>query len=107
MLQLNEEQKKKLAELQKETDLRLETLLNAEQNKQLKEMRDRVVGGPGAFGPPGGPGGFGPPGGPGGFGPPGGPGGFGPPGSSGGVELDPLIGLNNARMPLRSKLLAV
>lgn len=86
--------------------------------------------GPAGFGPPGGPGGFGPPGGgpggpggpqggpgfpggppggPGGFGPPGfGPAGFGPPGmGGGGVELDPLVGLNNSRMPLRSKLLVV
>ncbi len=56
--------------------------------------------GPPGFGPPG----FGPPGfGPQGFGPPGGPGGPG----RGGVELDPLIGLENDRTPLRSKLLAV
>src|SRR5207245_1495014 len=49
-------------------------------------------------GPPGGP--------PGGFGPPGGgPGGAG--GGRSGLELDPLVGLNNTRMPLRSKLLAV
>jgi hypothetical protein len=47
-----------------------------------------------AFGPPS----FGP--GP-GFGPPG----FGPGG--GGVKLDPLVGLDNERMPLRNKLLAV
>jgi CotH kinase protein len=49
---------------------------------------------------------FGPPG----FGPPGfGPGGFGPPGGAGrgGVDLDPLVGLDGDRMPLRSKLLAV
>ena len=39
---------------------------------------------------------------PGGFGPPG----FGGPGG-GGVKLDPLVGLDNERMPLRSKLLAV
>jgi spore coat protein CotH len=65
------------------------------------------------FGPPPGPDGFGPPPGPPGFGPPGfGPPGFGPPGGPGGpgrggVELDPLIGLDNERTPLRSKLLAV
>lgn len=41
--------------------------------------------------------------GPGGFGP-GGPG-FG--GGGGGVELDPLVGLNDSRKPLRSRLLAV
>jgi spore coat protein CotH len=121
-LQLTEAQKKQLAALQKEVDGKLEKLLTEEQRKQFKEMKDR---GPG--GPPGGPGGFGPPGGfpggpppggpaggppgPGGFpfGPPGGPGGFGPPGMGGGrgVELDPLVGLDNARTPLRSKLLAV
>lgn len=129
MLQLTEEQKKKLAELQKDTDGKLGKILNEEQNKLLKELRDRSAAGPGGFGPPGGagggfgppggPGGFGPPGGgpggfgpggpggPGGFGPPGGPGGFGPPGGgSGGVELDPLTGLT-ARFPLRSKLLVV
>ncbi len=58
------------------------------------------------FGPPdGGPGGGfgGPGGGPGGRGP-GGPGG---PGGHGSTDLDPLIGLENERMPLRSRLLAV
>jgi hypothetical protein len=111
MLGLTDDQKKQIAELQKDVDATVEKILTEEQRKQLKEMRDR---GPGGFGPPGGrpggPGGFGPPpGGPGGgFGPPGGPGGFGPPGGgAGGLELDPLIGLNNPRMPLRSKLLAV
>jgi hypothetical protein len=99
MLQLTDEQKKKLDELQKETDAKVEKLLNDEQRKQLKEMKDRGPGGPGGP-PPGGPGGF--PGGP----PPGGPGGMGPR-AGGGVELDPLVGLDNTRMPLRSKLLAV
>ena len=56
-------------------------------------MKERGPGGPG--------GGFGPPGG--GFGGPGGGGG----GGGRGVELDPLVGLDNNRMPLRSKLLAV
>jgi hypothetical protein len=131
MLALTAEQKKRLADLQKETEAKVEKILTEEQNKQLKEMRDRgpaafgppgfgppggpggPPGGPGGFGPvPGGPGGFGPPGGgPGGFGPPGGPGGpggFGPPGGgSGGVELDPLVNATNPRMPLRSKVLAV
>jgi spore coat protein CotH len=70
-------------------------------------------GGPpgGGFGPgggrrgPGGPGGEpGRPGGPGFIGGPGrGPGGFG----GGGPELDPLVGLNDASKPLRSRLLAV
>jgi spore coat protein CotH len=72
-------------------------------------------GGPPQGPPPGGPDGtrgFGPPGGgPPGFGP---PGGFGGPGGGrgggpreGGVNLDPLVGLDNDRTPLRSKLLAV
>lgn len=61
-------------------------------------------GGPG-FGPPpgGGFGGFGPPGGFGGGRGPGGPGGM----MHGGVDLDPLIAIDDARKPLRSKLLAV
>lgn len=50
--------------------------------------------------PPGGPGG---PGGRGGMRGPGGPGG---PGGGGGPELDPLIGIDDATKPLRSKLLA-
>jgi spore coat protein CotH len=106
MLQLTDDQKKQIAELQKETEGRLDKILTAEQQKQLKAMRE---GGPGGFaGPPGGPGGPGGP--PGGFGgPPGGPGG---PGGmmaarGGGLELDPLVGLDNSRMPLRSKVLAV
>lgn len=119
MLRLTDEQKKQVAELQKEADAKVEKILTEDQRKQLKEMRDRgpmgfgPPGGPGGFGPPpGGPGGFGPPPGgppPGGFPPPGGPGGFGPPGGfgSGGVDLDPLVGLTNPRMPLRSKVLAV
>ena len=62
-------------------------------------------GGPpeGRGGPPGGFGG-GPPDGRGG--PPGGFGGRGGPGGGGGFELDPLVGLDDPRMPLRSKLLA-
>ncbi len=61
--------------------------------------------GPPEGGPPGG--GFGPPGG--GFGGPPGGGRGGPGGmmNHGGVDLDPLIGLDDARKPLRSKLLAV
>jgi spore coat protein CotH len=68
-------------------------------------------GGPpegGRFGGPpsgfGGPGGGGPPG---GFGGPGGGGPGGGPGGHGGVELDPLVGLDTERMPLRSVLLNV
>jgi hypothetical protein len=130
LLGLTADQRKQLAELQKDVDAKVEKVLTAEQRKQLQEMRD---GGPGGFGPSGGPGGFGPPpggpggpggfgpppGGPGGFGPPGGPGGFGPPGGGpmmiplgpGGpgasVDLDPLVNVNDPRKPLRSKVLAV
>jgi hypothetical protein len=60
-LQLSDEQKAQVAELQKDVDARLEKILTAEQRTQLREMRDR---GPGGFGPPGGggrPGGGGPP----------------------------------------------
>ena len=76
--------------------------------------RGGTQGSPPSEGPPqdgGGdppPGNFGPPRGfslPPGFGPPGGPG-FGPP-REGGATLDPLVGLDNPRTPLRSKLLAV
>jgi spore coat protein CotH len=76
----------------------------------------RSEGGPGMGGPgmgrPGGPGGFGPQGGQG----QGGPGGFGPGGFGPGqgmresgnpFELDPLIGITDARKPLRSRLLAI
>jgi hypothetical protein len=75
--------------------------------------------GPGMGGPPGMGGGRGGPGGPGGDRGPGGgrpgdrggdfvfgrPGGG--PGGGGGVTLDPLVGMDDARKPLRSKLLAV
>ncbi len=96
VLRLTDEQKKQLAALQKDVDANLEKLLTEDQRKQLKEMRER---GPG--GGPGGPGGFGPPGG--GPGGPGGPGG----GARGGVDLDPLVSADDARKPLRSKVLAV
>jgi EF hand len=92
-LQLTPEQTTQLEELQKDVDAKLEKILNDDQRKLLKEMRER---GPGGFGGPGGgppgggpPPGFGPPGGgpPGGGGRPGGgppgggpPPGFGPPG---------------------------
>ncbi|WP_439623774.1 CotH kinase family protein [Gemmata sp.] len=89
VLGLTDDQKKKLADLQKDVDASLEKLLTDPQKKQLKEMRDR---GPGGFGPPGG-------------GPGGGPGGTG--GRAIGVELDPLVGLDDTRKPLRSKVLAV
>jgi hypothetical protein len=100
-LRLTDAQRRKLADLQKEYNDQLDKVLTAAQRAELKNLRDA---GPG-FPPPGGPGGFPPPGGPGGFPPPGGPGG---PGAGGrGIELDPLVGLDDARKPLRSKLLAV
>jgi len=74
-------------------------------------MGPGMGGGPGR-GPGGDRGGRGAPGGPGGappgFVPPGGgaPGGFGPSGPGGG-QVDPLVGLNDAGKPLRSRLLAV
>jgi spore coat protein CotH len=82
-------------------------------------LANRGGGGPGGPGRgPGGPGGdrrggfggfgFGPP--PGESRGPGGPGARGPRGGGpghGGVDLDPLVGLDNERMPLRSRLLAV
>jgi hypothetical protein len=85
-MKLTDEQKQQLAELQKEADGKLDTLLKDDQKKQLKQMQDFAKGfaggGPGG-GPPGGPGG--PPGGPPGGGPGGPPGGFGfgPSGGSG------------------------
>jgi spore coat protein CotH len=84
-LKLTSEQKKELIALQKLSDEKLTALMNEEQRKQWKEMKDRFAGFAG--GPPGG------------FGTPM------PPVK--GVELDPLVGLNDARKPLRSKVLAV
>jgi spore coat protein CotH len=108
-LKLSDDQKKQVAELQKGIDGKLAQILNDEQKKQLKEMRERGPGDVVRFGGPGGPGGPGGapggPGGPGGFGPGRGPGG--PGFGGGGVDLDPLMGLNDTRKPLRSKLLAV
>ncbi len=77
-LNLTATQEKQIADLQKEVDTKLETILTAEQRNQLKSMRDR---GPGGFGPPGGPGGRQRGGGPGG--PGGRPGGGAPPGGGG------------------------
>jgi Spy/CpxP family protein refolding chaperone len=84
-LKLTPEQKKQVAELQKDIDARLVKILTSEQKKSLQDMRPGPggFGGFGGFGPPGGFPGGGPPGGfpggpPGGFGP-GGFGGFGPP----------------------------
>ncbi len=75
----------------------------------MNEGLEEEGGGPGG---PGGRGRGGPPGGPGGFQPPPGiqlPPGFQFPATFGqaGAELDPLIGLDDASKPLRSKLLAV
>jgi hypothetical protein len=68
-LKLTDDQKKQLAELQKELDGKLDKLLTDDQKKMLKEMPRGPMGGPGGPGGLGGPGG-----GPGG---PGGPGGEG------------------------------
>jgi hypothetical protein len=98
-------------------------LIPHDMNEAIREGRGGPGGGRGRRGRP--PEGFrpgdGPPPGPPGEGPPGpppggpdGPRGFGPPGGGrggppreGGVNLDPLVGLDNDRTPLRSKLLAV
>lgn len=82
-LKLSADQKTKLADLQKQADRAVDEILNEEQKKQFKSMKDMMKmfagGPPGGLGPPGrGPG----PGG--GFGPPG-PGGF--PGMGGGGPL--------------------
>src|SRR5207248_9497621 len=96
---LTSDQKRQLADLQKQTDAKLEKILTAEQRAQLKAPRDGVAVGPPGFGP--GPGGFGP-----GRGGPGGRGGMGM-ARGAPLELDPLIALDDARKPLRSKLLAL
>jgi hypothetical protein len=64
-LKLSAEQKKQVAEIQKEVDGKLEKLLGDDQKKQLKDMRQNFArGGPGGGGGgPGGMPGFGPPGG--------------------------------------------
>jgi hypothetical protein len=63
MLQLTDDQRKKIDDLQKQVDTSLSQILTKDQKQQLDDMRNR---GPGGFGPPGGPGGpGGPPGGPG------------------------------------------
>lgn len=81
MLKLNDDQKKQLGSLQKDVDGKVEQTLTNDQRLQLKNMRETVPGGPG--GVPG----------------------AGPRGR--GVELDPLVGLDDTRKPLRSKILAV
>ncbi len=79
-LRLSEAQRKKLADLQKEVDARLQKLLTEEQKAAMKRMS------PGAPPPP----------------PPGGN----ARGSSG-FDVDPLIALNDRTKPLRSKILKV
>lgn len=89
ILKLTDEQKKQIQDLQKDIDAKLESILTNEQRVQLKGMRDGGMAG-GFRGPGGGP-------------PGGGPG----IGNVRGVELDPLVGLDDQRKPLRSKILAV
>jgi hypothetical protein len=88
-LGLTAEQKKQLDEIQKDVNAKLGKILNDEQNKQFRRLKYTGVGGAVAV-PAGGP-----------------PGGGMGPGGGGGVTLDPLVGLDDARKPLRSKLLAV
>ncbi|CAN5397699.1 hypothetical protein BH11PLA2_BH11PLA2_18480 [soil metagenome] len=88
-LNLSKDQEKQLADLQKEIDTKLAKILTEEQRKTLEA--------PMGFGGGRGPGGQG-------GGGPGGPPGM---GGGGGINLDPLVGLTDARKPLRSKLLAV
>jgi len=86
-LGLNDDQKKRLRDLQKEAEAKLDGLLTAEQRKQLKEMREGFGrGGPGG---PGGPDGPPPDGGSGGPPPFRGAGGFGGPPRPG--QLLPLF----------------
>jgi hypothetical protein len=102
-LKLTPAQREEIDRLQKETDAAIEKLLTEEQRKQWKQLREAPF--PGMPGPPPGGGGMRLPFGMfGGGRPPGGPGG---PAMNGGVELDPLVGLDDARKPLRSKLFAV
>jgi hypothetical protein len=135
-LKLTDEQKQKVAALQKDVESKLDAILTEEQRKNWKDFRNRpqprggmMVGGPGGgfmpTEPPGRPGGP-PPGGPGGRGPGGPPPGGPPPaqavagtafvaggefffagGRGTNVELDPLVGLDDPQKPLRSKVLAV
>jgi hypothetical protein len=54
-LKLSDGQRKRLEEIQKEIDARIETLLTEDQKKQLQAMQERpAAGGPGRRGPPGG-----------------------------------------------------
>jgi hypothetical protein len=61
MLKMTDEQKKQIADLQKDVDAKLDKILTDDQKKQLKEMKDRAkafTGPPGGGPPGGGPGGF-------------------------------------------------
>ena len=53
-LKLSAEQKKRLEEIQKEIDSKLETLLTEDQKRQLRSMQPRPAGGGPGNGPPGG-----------------------------------------------------
>src|SRR5262249_5204222 len=46
-LKLTEEQKKKIEEIQKEVDARVQKVLTEEQNKQLKDLKNNAGRGPG------------------------------------------------------------
>jgi spore coat protein CotH len=85
MLQLTDEQKKKVDAIQKEVDEKIEKLLTEDQKKQFKELRPKGPPLGGLGGGPGGPGG----------------------GNRNPLEVDPLTGLDDPRKPLRSKLLQV
>ncbi len=95
VLKMTDEQKKQLADLQKEVDGKLDALLTAPQKADLKRFSGPGGGTGGPVGPGGRPGG------------PGGPGGMAGPRGGNGIELDPLVALDDARKPLRSKVLAV
>src|SRR5262245_43022176 len=49
-LKLTDEQKKKIEELQKEVDTRIQKVLTEEQNKQLKDLKDNAGRGSGGLG---------------------------------------------------------
>jgi spore coat protein CotH len=84
MLQLTDEQKRKLAELQKEVEKQLDKLLSNEQRAQLKKLREG--GSIGGFpGPKGGP----------------------MVGGKSAMEIEPLVAMQDPRKPLRTKVLAV
>jgi poly(3-hydroxybutyrate) depolymerase len=53
-LKLTDEQKKRIEELQKEVDARVQKILTDEQNKQLKDLKDNPGRGLGGLGPGGG-----------------------------------------------------